>query len=275
MMLNIKNVGSTKTYFKNNSGKHFNKVNWNADYDGNQAHIHMKTNEDGVKRQIYYNLDNRDLANLLNVDSVNVPVHERLKRDFKNKKKPCLRRYGSVYRIELPNTDTYTDTYTDTDTDTNFSSIFPDEDEDDSTVWSTVSSSPYSITRGDVSLGEMPMPISMSTPRHTPRHTPMDDISSLTYSPSPIDVSNIRDTMELLSNPQRGSRVFLSSPLSGEEFIVPVSINRSPHKRYKKYTFTPKKRNLTLKSHRTYRVFKHPKKKTIKRRKHRKGEKTL
>jgi hypothetical protein len=60
--------------------------------------------------------------------------------------------------------------------------------------------------------------------------------------------------MELLHSSSPDS--YLSSPASNEEFIVPIKLNQSP---YERYTMTPKRRNLTLKTHRTYRAFKKPK----------------
>ena len=254
----LQNTGSTQTVFRNNFENHFNKMQWNANYDGNQAKIRVKTNDDGIKHKYYYNLDNRDLAHLLNIDSVRMPIDKRLKRDFK--KKPCLKRYGNVYKIVIPDTDT--DIYRDTDTDTDLSNFLSrnDTDDSDSTVWTTIPSSNHSTSFNNISLGDLPM---------DDNNNESPELSSLTYTPqNSIDVSKIRDTLELLNTSTRDSerKGYLSSPSLGEEFIVPISVNQGPYKKYKKYTFTPKRRNLTLKTHRSYRVFKHPKKKTARRR---------
>jgi hypothetical protein len=174
----IKNVGSTQTLIGNNCGAHVEELDWNADYDGNQAKILLNTNLDGNRKIYHYTLDNADLANMLNIHSVKHPLEMRLKKDFK---KPKLFRYKPHYRIELappPRVPTY--------------------------------------------LSE-----------------PSTDSSSL---------------MEMLHSSSPHS--YLSSPASNEEFIVPIKINQSP---YEKYTMTPKRRNLTLKTHRTYRAFKKPK----------------
>jgi hypothetical protein len=182
-MLNtyIKNIGSTQTMIGNRCQNHIEEVNWNADYDGNEANILIRTNNDGNKYKYHFTLDNHDLANILNIDSVNIPIHKRLKADFK---KPVFRHDPNIYRIELPRSDMY--------------------------------------KRDSSSISEH---------------------------------SNLSD---LLNSSSHNS--FLSSPSSNEEFVVPITINPNQKQNfYKKYTFTPRKRNLTLKTHKTHRVFKHPK----------------
>ena len=171
----IKNVGSTQTIIGNNCSNHVQEIDWNAKYDGDQAKILVKTNSDGRKNMYHYTLDNADLADMLNIDSVNTPIHIRLKKDFKKPVKPIK------YRIEMP------------------------------------------------------------TPKLIPR------------MPSYLSDSPLlsKDSLELLE-----PDTFLSSPASNQEFIVPVTLDQAP---YQKYTFTPKRRNLTLKTHRTHRVFKRPK----------------
>lgn len=200
-MLNnyIKNVGSTKTIIGNRCQNHTEKIDWNADYDGDKAKILIKTNSDGHKKKIHLTLDNNDLANLFNVDSVNTPIHSRLKNDFKKK---IFIDNPNLYRIELP------------------------------------------------------------TPKLVPR-TPL--YFSDTFDPE--DTFDSEDTFDPSITSESLSELlnttpdnFLSSPNMNDEFIV---LNQKP---YKKYTFTPKKRNLTFKKHKTYRVFKRPKSVRSKRR---------
>jgi hypothetical protein len=185
-MLNtyIKNVGSTQTMIGNRCQNHIEEVNWNADYDGNEANILIRTNNDGNKHKYHFNLDNDDLANLLNIDSVNIPIHKRLKADFK---KPVFRHDPNIYRIEIPRSDIY-----------------------------------------------------------------KRDSSS---------VSEDSQLSELLNSSSPNS--FLSSPSPNEEFVVPITINQPKQNEnlnfYKKYTFTPRRRNLTLRTHKTHRVYKRPK----------------
>jgi hypothetical protein len=86
-MLNtyIKNRGITKTIMHNNNDNQVNQINWDADYDGNIANISVNTNTNGKHNHYNITLDNEDLANILNVDSVNMPLHRRLKNDFKDR----------------------------------------------------------------------------------------------------------------------------------------------------------------------------------------------
>jgi hypothetical protein len=99
-MLNtyIKNKGISKTIVGNNYDKHVEELKWDAKYDGNEANILLKTNSNGKKHKYNITLDNADLANMLNVNSVNVPIHKRLEKDFVN---PSFRRDPNVYQIEL------------------------------------------------------------------------------------------------------------------------------------------------------------------------------
>lgn len=185
-MLNtyIKNVGSTQTIIGNRCQNHMEEMDWNADYNGDEAKIRIRINSDGNEGKYHFTLDNSDLANLLNIDSVNMPIHKRLKSDFK---KSIFRHNPNIYRIELPT----------------------------SKLYSKESSYP-SISDSSDSFSEL------------------------------ID-----------SSPNS----FLSSPSPEDEFIVPVTINPRP---YKKYTFTPKRRNLTLKTHKTHRIYKRPRSSTFK-----------
>lgn len=101
-MLNtyIKNRGTTKTIVHNNNNNHINQINWDADYDGDVANISINTNSDGIRDHFDITLDNQDLANILNVQSVNMPIHQRLKNDFKDSS--YIR---EPYFIELPTTE--------------------------------------------------------------------------------------------------------------------------------------------------------------------------
>jgi hypothetical protein len=84
-MLNtyIKNRGITQTIIlNNNNNNHVNQINWDADYDGNTANISVDANSNGKSSHFDIKLDNNDLANLLNVQSVNMPIDKRLQMDF-------------------------------------------------------------------------------------------------------------------------------------------------------------------------------------------------
>ena len=98
-MLNtyIKNQGTTQTIIHDNNHNHFNQINWDADYDGNIANISFNSNTDGKRNKFNVSLDNEDLANILNIRSVNTPIDKRLKMDFTE---PSYRQ--EPYLIELP-----------------------------------------------------------------------------------------------------------------------------------------------------------------------------
>ena len=113
-MLNtyIKNRGYTKTIIHDHNKNKVNELKWDADYDGDNANLMLTSTTDGKKKIIGIQLDNNDLANLLNISSVDMPLHRRLHQDF-IKEEPIPK----LVKIELPDIDTDTDTDTDiTDT---------------------------------------------------------------------------------------------------------------------------------------------------------------
>jgi hypothetical protein len=99
-MLNtyIKNRGITKTIIHNNDINNINQIKWDADYDGDIANIHIDSNTNGKHDHFNISLNNDDLANILNIKGVNMPIHKRLEMDFK---KPSMVNYDD-YFIELP-----------------------------------------------------------------------------------------------------------------------------------------------------------------------------
>ena len=83
-MLNtcIKNRGIIKTIFHDNNHNHVNQINWDADYDGDVANISVDSNTDGKRNHYAVSLDNQDLANILTIPSIDIPLDKRLKMDF-------------------------------------------------------------------------------------------------------------------------------------------------------------------------------------------------
>ena len=161
-MLNtfIKNRGITKTIIHNNGENHVNEINWDADYDGEIANISLDSISNGHKNHYNIQLDNEDLANLLNIPTVNMPIDKRLKMDLETPNQ-------GIYKIELPNN----------------------------------------------------------------------------YSRDIIKESN---TVENLIDALKHSNGYLSSPLSNEELIVPITIgDKLSSRRHKK-----------RKTHKTYKVYK-------------------
>lgn len=175
-MLNtyIKNQGLSQTviYKNNKKQKEFNEVNWNADYDGNQANISVTSNSNGDKKRYNVSLDNNDLANMLGVPSVNMPIDRRLDMDFNS---PTFGNDPSILKIELPEIE--------------------------------------------------------------------DLINDMTSSPASLSPKVASSKLQS----------YLSSPLSNEEFIVPITID---DKTIDNYTFTPGKRHKHKKDHKTYKVYK-------------------
>jgi hypothetical protein len=99
-MLNtfIKNRGTTKTIIHNNNDNNVNVIEWDADYDGDVANISLDLTNNGNVNHYNVKLDNDDLANILNINSVKMPIHTRLKKDFK---KARFHKDPSMYNIYL------------------------------------------------------------------------------------------------------------------------------------------------------------------------------
>ena len=79
----IKNRGTTKTIIHNNHQNNIKEINWDADYDGNIATLSLDLKNNGKIKHYNVQLDNSDLAKILNIDSVDLPIDQRLKKDFK------------------------------------------------------------------------------------------------------------------------------------------------------------------------------------------------
>jgi hypothetical protein len=73
-------------------------MKWNANYDGDIAKVSLDLKNNGKAKHYNIKLDNSDLAKIFNIDSVNLPLDQRLKRDFK---KVRMERQPSVYDIYL------------------------------------------------------------------------------------------------------------------------------------------------------------------------------
>ena len=95
----IKNRGSTKTIIHDNNQNNINQINWDADYDGQNANISLDLTNNGKSGHYDIKLNNNDLAKMLNFDSVNLPLDQRLKGDFGRKKKINLD--PTVYNLYL------------------------------------------------------------------------------------------------------------------------------------------------------------------------------
>ena len=96
----IKNRGTTKTLMYDNNQNTINEINWDADYDGNTANISLDLQNNGKHQHYDIMLDNEDLANILNVPSIQSPLETRLRNDFI---KPTVRYNPNIYKIEFEN----------------------------------------------------------------------------------------------------------------------------------------------------------------------------
>jgi|Laugresubdmm15sn_1035100.scaffolds.fasta_scaffold18856_2 hypothetical protein len=99
--LYVKNIGTTsETVFLNNDKISKQNIGWDADYDGNEANVSVDVQDNGAYKHYDVNLTNEDLANILNIQSVGLPIHQRLKNDFKGRTPKLL------YNIYLDDEDT-------------------------------------------------------------------------------------------------------------------------------------------------------------------------
>lgn len=78
----IKNYGITKTFIKDNDYKLAQEIQWMGDYDGQTANIRFNIDDDGSKKFVSMQLDNNDLIKLLGVQSIQMPLEERLSQKF-------------------------------------------------------------------------------------------------------------------------------------------------------------------------------------------------
>ena len=82
----IKNKGSTQTLIHNNNKNNYSEIDWDAEYDGRQANIKLDLLKNGKKEHVMIQMDNNDLAELLNIPTMNEPLEKRLLNDLKTPK---------------------------------------------------------------------------------------------------------------------------------------------------------------------------------------------
>jgi len=82
----IKNKGITKTITHNNNKNYYNEVQWDADYDGENANLSLDIDENGNKEHLQMKVNNEQLIELLNIPSENVTLDKRLYNDFLSKR---------------------------------------------------------------------------------------------------------------------------------------------------------------------------------------------
>lgn len=96
----IKNRGITKTIIHKNNQNKVNEINWDADYDGKKANISLDLNTDGNEKHYDVQLTNDDLAKILNLNSVNKSLDERLLQDFQPQKNKLKKIKPMIIEIE-------------------------------------------------------------------------------------------------------------------------------------------------------------------------------
>lgn len=78
----IKNKGISKTIIHKDNKNYYNEMNWDADYDGEKANISLDINDNGSKGHIEMKMNNDELAEILNIPSVDKTLDKRLYNDF-------------------------------------------------------------------------------------------------------------------------------------------------------------------------------------------------
>jgi hypothetical protein len=78
----IKTTGSAKAYVQRGMHRNANEVSWDVNYNGDNADIDLDIDYNGERTNYKAILSNEDLANLLNIPSVNEPLENRLQNDF-------------------------------------------------------------------------------------------------------------------------------------------------------------------------------------------------
>jgi hypothetical protein len=99
----VKNKGITETIISENNRVKVNQTKWEADYDGSDANILIDSNTNGRHEVVNIQLDNRDLANLLSIPSIDTPIDKRLTQDFyrKHKRDKIRNRTPTPYIVEI------------------------------------------------------------------------------------------------------------------------------------------------------------------------------
>ena len=75
-------MGSAKAYIQHGMHRDAKEVSWDVDYNGDNADIDLDIGSNGETTHYKAVLSNEDLANLLNIPSVNEPLENRLQNDF-------------------------------------------------------------------------------------------------------------------------------------------------------------------------------------------------
>jgi hypothetical protein len=100
----IKSKGISKTIIHNNNRNYVNEINWDADYDGDKANIVLDLNDNNSKQHYNIELDNENLAQILNIPSIDIPLEKRLTQDFNDTqpKSPIFIGFDENDKLQTP-----------------------------------------------------------------------------------------------------------------------------------------------------------------------------
>jgi len=106
----IQNQGFNKTFIYSPNNKNKREVDWDLNYNGKQANIDVKLNNNNYIQNYQLQLDNEDLEELFNIPSEPFSLDKRLKNDFlKNKnlilslKRPKINKKNTLKKHFAPN----------------------------------------------------------------------------------------------------------------------------------------------------------------------------
>jgi hypothetical protein len=74
--------GFMKTMMSNGSVKNERDIEWNNQYDGKKADLHLMTNLNGKKEKYHIQMNNQEIERLLSQPSVEQRLDKRLIKDF-------------------------------------------------------------------------------------------------------------------------------------------------------------------------------------------------
>ena len=74
--------GSAEIDIQNGNQTRSKNTRWSGEYDGQHGNLDIQTEENGHLKKTHVDFTNEDLANLLKIRSVEIPLHKRLQNDF-------------------------------------------------------------------------------------------------------------------------------------------------------------------------------------------------
>lgn len=97
----LSNGSAEVEYIYNGNQMKFNKTSWSGEYDGREGILDIEVEENGHLKKTHIDFTNKDLANLLNIQSVEKPLYQRLKNDFLHNARLKNKSLGKQMLIEM------------------------------------------------------------------------------------------------------------------------------------------------------------------------------